>query len=84
MNDQLPENKSPTPSEILRQWADKLEKNSPEDFSGVFVIVPPKGDPLSGLLLDKDADLGTFFALLQSKISDAIEKTAPPASRKGW
>jgi hypothetical protein len=75
MNDQFAEQqpKKPTPAEYLRAWADKIEKNAPEDFSGFFVVIPPVGDAISSLLIDQENDVNTFFAVVKSKIDDAVE-----------
>ena len=72
MNDQSVEAK-PTPAEILRGWADKIEKNAAEDFSGAFVVLPPAGDPIASMFIDPDQDINTFFALVKSKIDTAVD-----------
>lgn len=64
--------KKSTPSDLFRLWADKIDKNSPEDFCGAFLIIPPTGDPISSLLINGDKDVGTFIALVKSKIDDSI------------
>lgn len=75
MNDHFVENQPVvlTPAEILRLWAAKIEKNASEDFSGAFVILPPSGSPIAALFIDPEQDMGTFFALVKSKIDDAVE-----------
>ncbi len=65
--------KALTPAEILRLWAEKIEKNASEDFSGVFVIIPPVGETISALFIDPEQDLGTFFAVVKSKLEAAID-----------
>jgi len=62
-----------TPSELFRAWADRIDKNAPEDFSGAFLIIPPSGEPICGLLIDQAPDINTFYALAQNKISAAID-----------
>ena len=73
MNEPLPP-KILTPSENFRLWADKIEKNAADDFSGAFLIVPPNGEPISGLLIDAEKNMGTFFAVVKSKLEAAIDQ----------
>ena len=74
MNDQFAEPVvKKSPAEFLRAWADKIDKNSPEDFSGFFVVIPPTGDAISSLLIDQENDVNTFFAVVKSKIDDAVD-----------
>lgn len=70
-NDQTP--KKLSPSEVFRLWADKIDKNSPEDFAGAFVIITPSGETISSLLIDKEKDVGNFFALVKTKIDSALD-----------
>ena len=70
-NQQL--HKNLTPSERFRDWADRIEKNAPSDFGGAFLIIPPKGDPISGLLVDQEQDLNTFFAVVKTKIDASVD-----------
>ena len=76
MNDQFVEggnlNKQ-NPADIFRAWADRIEKNAPEDFSGAFLIIPPTGEPICGLLIDQAPDVNTFFAVTKSKIDAAVD-----------
>lgn len=75
MNDQFAENQPRilSPAEVLRLWADKIEKNAADDFSGAFVILPPSGPPISALFIDPEQDTGTFFAVVKSKLETAID-----------
>lgn len=77
--------KNLTPAEIFRLWADKIEKNSPDDFAGAFVIITPSGDTISSLLIDKEKDPGNFFALVKTKIDSALDAiTAAQKRGNGW
>jgi hypothetical protein len=62
---------APTPADEFRSLADKIERNRPEDFGGAFLIIPPEGDPVSGILVGS-VDLVTFWSLLKSKMDNAI------------
>lgn len=72
MENEQPQEKT-KPSDLFRLWADKIDKNDQEDFSGAFMIIPPVGDPISSLLIDQDKDIGNFFALVKTKIEAAVD-----------
>lgn len=74
MNDQSVEPKVLTPAEILRLWADKIERNAEEDFAGAFVILPPTGDAIASLFIDPERDLSTFFTLIKTRIDTAVDE----------
>lgn len=69
-NDQLPEKM--TPADSFRAWADKIEKNAPEDFAGAFIIIPPQSEPIASLMIGDNKELATFFAVVKSKIDEAL------------
>ena len=73
MSDQSAEITVLTPSQILRDWADKIEKNAESDFAGAFVVLPPGIDPITGLFIDPEKDINTFFAVVKSKLEAAID-----------
>lgn len=54
-------------ADFFRQLADKIDKNAEEDFSGAFMIVPPSGDPVQGIMLS-NSDLATFWSVVKSKV----------------
>lgn len=57
----------------LREMADRMEKNGIQEFGGCFVVIPPQGgDPLKTLILDKNADVAQFWALLKTKCDIAL------------
>lgn len=59
------------PAEHFRELAEKIERNKPEDFGGAFLIIPPDGDPISGILVGS-VDLLTYWSLIKSKLDLAI------------
>jgi len=83
MNEQNEAPKALTPAEVFRLWADKIEKNDADDFGGVFVIIPPSGEPISGLLIDQEQDLGTFFAVVKSKVESAVDAINDAQRKQG-
>lgn len=60
-------------SDLLRQLADKIDKNAPEDFGGAFIVVPPSGDPISGMMIGEQ-DVNTFWILVKTKLEAEVEK----------
>ena len=60
-------------SDLFRQLADKIDKNAPEDFGGAFIVVPPSGDPISGMMIGEQ-DVNTFWILVKTKLEAEVEK----------
>ena len=60
------------PADRYREMAEKIERNKPEDFGGAFLIIPPDGDPISGILVGS-VDLLTFWSLIKSKLDLAVQ-----------
>lgn len=58
-------------SKIFREMADRIDRNETKEFAGAFLVVPPVGDPLSGLLVG-DADIASFFGMLKTKLDVAV------------
>lgn len=61
----------PKPSEIFITQAEKIDRNPPEDFGGAFVICPPGGEPITGLLIN-NSDVNIFWAVVKAKVEAAI------------
>ena len=58
-------------ADAFRDFAAKIEKNDEKDFAGAFLIVPPNGDPASGIMVG-EADTAMFFGLLKAKIEVVV------------
>lgn len=71
-------NQEPSISEgaaiALRRMAERIEKNHPDDFSGMFMIIPPVGNGAELLLLDARKDPATFWSLVKSHAEMAIDE----------
>jgi hypothetical protein len=61
------------PSDLFRELADKIDRNPPEDFGGAFLVIPPTGDPITGLIVSSN-DLETFFGLVKTKLDVAVDR----------
>lgn len=67
-------------AELFRELADKIDRNPETDFGGAFLIVPPEGDAISGILVGA-ADLGVFWGAVKLKCDlavDAADKVSKP------
>lgn len=65
----------------LRAMADRLDLNHPDDFSGVFVVIPPEGSGCEMLILDARKDSASFWTLLGSHCQIAIDELSEGPSR---
>lgn len=71
----------PTPAEILRAMADRVERNDPEEFAGCLIVIPPEGrdagvepgEPIELLLIDPAQDLGHFWSMVKNQTRIASE-----------
>lgn len=68
-------------AELFRDFAAKIEKNDEKDFAGAFLIIPPSGDAISGMLVG-EADIGSFFGMVKSKFDIAINKIDEEEKKK--
>ena len=66
MSDEAPEKIDP--AMIFRSMALRIERNTPEEFQGAFVILTPDGVVLSNAVFDPVGDPEGFWALLQTAI----------------
>lgn len=68
-------------SEAFVKMAALIQLNQSDGFAGAFVIVPPSGEPIAGLLLDPGADPGVFFGMLKTKIDIAVQQAEEEAAK---
>lgn len=61
----------PKPSEIFVEQAAKIDRNPDHEFGGAFVIRPPTGEPITGLLVN-NSDVNIFWAVVKAKVETAI------------
>ena len=61
---------------LFRNIAERLEKNTDEEFGGVFLIVPPEGggEPIDGMFLASKPNPVSFYASMQGQVEMAIEE----------
>jgi len=60
------------PAEFFRDMADRIERNTPEEFQGAFLILAPDGTVISASLFDPKPDEGAFWALIGSAVETAV------------
>lgn len=58
--------------DLFREIADKIDRNPETDFGGAFIIVPPDGEPVSGILVGAP-DLGVFWGAVKLKCDKAVD-----------
>lgn len=61
-------------AEALDMMSKRIRSNHPDDFSGVFVIIPPEGSGAEMLILDARKDAATFWSMLKTHCEIAIEE----------
>ena len=67
-----------SPAEILREMADRIERNRENEFAGCFVVIPPQtpdgrgGETLEILMIDPNQDPGNFWTQAAYKLDGAI------------
>jgi hypothetical protein len=59
----------------FRAQAERIERNPPSDFGGAFVITPPSGEAIHGLLVGT-VDEATFWSIIKTKIEIALLEAA--------
>jgi hypothetical protein len=61
---------------LFKAIAERLEKNTNEEFGGVFLIVPPEGggEPIDGIFLASKPNPVSFWASLNGQVEMAIEE----------
>ena len=69
-------------STFFRELADKIDRNPGEDFGGAFMLMPPKGDPVSGLIVGA-ADVAMFWGLVKTKIDVALAELSIADAQQG-
>ena len=62
----------PTPADLFRQMADRIERNDPGEFGGAILIVPPPDESgeieaLEILLVDPNQDTRHFWATAKTE-----------------
>ena len=63
----------PTPADLFREMAARIERNAPEEFAGAIMLVPPpsndgrNGAPVEILLIDPNQDPRHFWATAKSE-----------------
>ena len=68
-------------AERLRQMADRVERNTSEEFSGAFLIIPPgDSDPLDGLTISEKPNIPAFWAGLRGQVEIAIAEMEAAAN----
>jgi hypothetical protein len=66
------------PAELLRAMADRIERNSEDEFAGCFVVIPPQsadgrgGDTVEMLLIDPTRDPSNFWTAAGFKLDTAV------------
>lgn len=61
-------------AKAMNKMADKLTLNASNGFGGCFVIVAPDGEIKELLMLNNNQDLASFWSLVHSTASIAIEE----------
>ena len=69
-------------ADLLRAMADKIDMNAKNGFAGAAVIIPPSGNCISSLILDKNADLALFWSSIQTRLQIALAEIEE-ANRQG-
>src|SRR5262249_2631990 len=65
-------------AQLLRAMADRIERNSEEEFAGCFVVIPPQtadgrgGDTVEFLLIDPIRDASNFWTAAAYKLDSAV------------
>ena len=58
------------PATLFKEMAEAITHNAGQAFGGAAVVVAPGGaEPISLLMLDSSADIATFYATLQTRIT---------------
>lgn len=60
-------------SELFRNLADKIERNDEKDFGGAFLILPPVGNEISGVIIGQ-SDIASFFGMVKTKLDVAVSE----------
>jgi hypothetical protein len=72
MTYQEPQSKTVDHTEAFIAMADRIKKNSAEDFAGAFVIVSPDGTTKQSLILDNSQSAAAFWGVLMSTAQIAL------------
>ena len=69
-------------AEIFRKIAARLEKNADEPFGGVFLAIPPEGEPVEATTLSgSKQNLGQFWGTVQASCAAAIQRAEEDSRR---
>lgn len=74
----------PTPAEVLRRMADRIDLNAPGDFSGAFIIIGPDGIPHEALLIDSKPNPVSFWSLVRGRVEIAWGEVEATQRAGGW
>lgn len=72
----------PTPADLFRAMADRIEAMKPEEFAGAILIVPPdpppelqgsfRNDPVSVLSIEDRPSLDHFWGAAKLRVEGAV------------
>ncbi len=54
--------------------AERIARNSPEEFSGALLIVPPGGEAIEYLAVNPKPDAAAFWGAVQAFVARAVEE----------
>lgn len=60
-------------ADAFRDFAAKIEKNDEGDFAGAFLIIPPGGEIVSGIIVG-EPDVASFFGMVKTKLDVVVTK----------
>jgi hypothetical protein len=63
------------PALYFEAMAARIRSNTPKDFAGALLVVPPGGEePIELLMIDPKQDLAHFWATIHSKVQVSAQE----------
>lgn len=83
----------PTPAEMFREMADRIDLMNPNEFAGAVLIVPPtvsgvKSDPIAVFTVEGVPAIDHFWGSIKMRVDGAVselqQEIAKRATGLGW
>lgn len=63
---------TPTPADLFRQMAERIERNAPTEFAGAVLLIPPGNEtPIEILLVNPRPDMEHFWSTCEAQVKAA-------------